>query len=327
MVRDFRDTVGPARGVNVSPRGFRHKYGIMDQIQYVDFSSRELQRELTPLRALEYLRAGNERFRTGKQLKRDLSRQVVATAVGQHPVAGVLSCIDSRSPAELLFDLGLGDVFSVRVAGNICTTEVLGSLEFACAVAGAKLVVVLGHTRCGAVNAAVKATCNPGLDVAPGCGHLAPIVEAIGRAVDSDTCRPFAVGTPERQQELTDAVARRNVALTVGRILDSSGVLRDMAMRNSRDFSCSMSRRVARLGPSRLRKRAFSCVLVTATSMVRSSRTVPAFTRSKRSMAPARMKSLASMVWRNFRRQCSICWALETSVALVRSGLPPIWSR
>jgi carbonic anhydrase/SulP family sulfate permease len=228
MVRDFRDTVGPARGVNVSTRGFRHKYGIMDQIQYVDFSSRELQRELTPLRALEYLRAGNERFRTGKQMKRDLSRQVVATAVGQHPVAVVLSCIDSRSPAELLFDLGLGDVFSVRVAGNICTTEVLGSMEFACAVAGAKLVVVLGHTRCGAVNAAVKATCNPGLDVAPGCGHLAPIVEAIGRAVDSDTCRPFAVGTPERQQELADAVARRNVALTVGRILDSSRVLREL---------------------------------------------------------------------------------------------------
>lgn len=228
MVREFRDTIGPARGVSVSTRGFRRKYGIDDQILFVDFSSRELQQELTPLRALDYLRAGNERFRTGKQLKRDLGRQVVATAVGQHPVAVVLSCIDSRSPAELLFDLGLGDVFSVRVAGNICTPEVLGSMEFACAVAGAKLVVVLGHTRCGAVNAAVKATCNPGLDVAPGCGHLAPIVEAIGRAVDHDTCRPYASGTPERQQEVADQVARRNVALTVGRVLDSSRVIREL---------------------------------------------------------------------------------------------------
>jgi carbonic anhydrase len=228
MVREYRDTIGPARGVNVSTRGFRRKYDIDDRIQYVDFSSRELQQELTPLRALEYLRTGNERFRTGKQLKRDLSRQVVATAVGQHPVAVVLSCIDSRSPAELLFDLGLGDVFSVRVAGNICTPEVLGSMEFACAVAGAKLVVVLGHTRCGAVNAAVKATCNPGLDVAPGCGHLAPIVEAIGRSVGQDTCRSYATGTPERQQDLADQVARRNVALTVGRVLDSSRVLRDL---------------------------------------------------------------------------------------------------
>jgi len=228
MVREFRDTIGPARGVTVSTRGFRPKYGIEDQIQFVDFSSRELQQDLTPLRALEYLRAGNERFRTGKQLKRDLGRQVVATAVGQHPVAVVLSCIDSRSPAELLFDLGLGDVFSVRVAGNICTPEVLGSMEFACAVAGAKLVVVLGHTRCGAVNAAVKAACNPGLDVAPGCGHLAPIVDAIGLAVDRDACRPYTTGTPERQQHVADEVARRNVALTVGRVLDSSRVLRDL---------------------------------------------------------------------------------------------------
>ena len=228
VVREYRDTIGPARGVNVSTRGFRKKYGIADQIQFVDFSSRELQQELTPLRALEYLRAGNERFRTGKQLKRDLSRQVVATAVGQHPVAVVLSCIDSRSPAELLFDLGLGDVFSVRVAGNICTPEVLGSMEFACAVAGAKLVVVLGHTRCGAVNAAVKATCHPGLDVAPGCSHLAPIVEAIARSVDHDTCRPYVTGSAERQQEVADQVARRNVALTVGRVLDSSRVLREL---------------------------------------------------------------------------------------------------
>jgi carbonic anhydrase/SulP family sulfate permease len=228
MVREFRDSVGPARGVHVSTRGFRKKYGIGDQIQFVDFSTRELQQELTPMRALEYLRAGNERFRTGRQLKRDLGRQMVATAVGQHPVAVVLSCIDSRSPAELLFDLGLGDVFSVRVAGNICTPEVLGSMEFACAVAGAKLVVVLGHTRCGAVNAAVKATCNPGLDVAPGCGHLAPIVEAIGRAVDDDACRPYADGTPDRQQEVADEVARRNVALTVGRVLDSSRVIREL---------------------------------------------------------------------------------------------------
>jgi carbonic anhydrase/SulP family sulfate permease len=214
--------------VHVSTRGFRTKYGIDDQIQFVDFSSRELQQELTPMRALDYLRAGNERFRTGRQLKRDLGRQMVATAVGQHPVAVVLSCIDSRSPAELLFDLGLGDVFSVRVAGNVCTPEVLGSMEFACAVAGAKLVVVLGHTRCGAVNAAVKATCNPGLDVAPGCTHLAPIVEAVGDAVEGDTCRVFASATPDRQQEVADQVARRNVALTVGRVLDRSRVLREL---------------------------------------------------------------------------------------------------
>ncbi|MBM4013313.1 MAG: sulfate transporter, partial [Planctomycetes bacterium] len=172
MIREYRDTIGPARGVQVSTRGFRVKYDIADRIQFVDFSSRELQQDLTPERVLEYLRAGNERFCTGKQLKRDLGRQVVAAAVGQYPIACVLSGIDSSLPAEMLFDLKVGDIFSVRVAGNIATTEVLGSLEFACAVAGAKLIVVLGHTRCRAVKAAVQATCEPGLDVAPGCSHF-----------------------------------------------------------------------------------------------------------------------------------------------------------
>ena len=228
MLREYRDVIGPARGVHVSTRGFRKKYSIADQIRYVDFSSRELQQDITPARAFDYLRVGNERFRTDKRLKRDFGRQVVATAVGQHPIAVVLSCIDSRSPAELLFDLGLGDIFSVRVAGNISTDEVLGSMEFACSVAGAKLVVVLGHTRCGAVNAAVQATCQPGLDVAPGCTHLAPIVEAIGRAVDLDTCGTLARATPEQRQTIADEVARRNVALTVGRILDSSRVIREL---------------------------------------------------------------------------------------------------
>jgi len=228
LIREYRDTIGPARGVEVSTRGFKPKYAIEDRIQFFDFSTRELQQDLTPAGALGFLREGNERFRTGKQLKRDLNRQMVATAVGQHPIAVVLSCIDSRSPAELLFDLGLGDVFSVRVAGNICTPEVLGSMEFACAVAGAKLVVVLGHTRCGAVNAAVKAACNPGLDVAPGCGHLVPIVEAISRAVDDETCRPWAHATATQQEAMADEVSRRNVALTVGRVLDTSRVIRDL---------------------------------------------------------------------------------------------------
>jgi len=100
------------------------------------------------------LQAGNQRFLSGEPIKRDHTRLIDATATGQFPIAAVLGCIDSRAPAELLFDLGLGDIFSARVAGNIATTELMGSLEFACAVAGAKLVVVLGHTSCGAVKGA-----------------------------------------------------------------------------------------------------------------------------------------------------------------------------
>ena len=236
-VREYRDSIAPARGVHVSTKGFRPKYQIADVINFVDFSSRELQQDLTPERVLDYLRAGNERFRTGSQLKRDLGRQMVATAVGQHPVAVVLSCIDSRSPAEILFDMGLGDIFSVRVAGNVATDEVLGSMEFACAVAGAKLVVVLGHTRCGAVNAAVQAACHPEVPVAPECVHLAPIMESIGKSVDAGSCRLVAdaaqEGLQSRFQEVADDVAAKNVARVVAEIRRRSGVL-DRLIREGR---------------------------------------------------------------------------------------------
>ena len=232
-VREYRDSIGPARGVEISTKGFRPKYAIEDSIRFVDYSSRELQQDLTPTQAFEYLRAGNERFRTGQQIKRDLGRQMVATAVGQHPIAVVLSCIDSRSPAELLFDMGLGDVFSVRVAGNVATNEVLGSMEFACAVAGAKLVVVLGHTRCGAVAAAVRATCRPEVPVAPDCVHLAPIMESIGRAVDPTSCRLPADAQADAWQALADDVSGRNVALVVAEIRRRSRVI-DRLVREGR---------------------------------------------------------------------------------------------
>ncbi len=113
----------------------------------MDYSTRELQRRAHARAGAADLKDGHERFRTGQRLTRDLGRQVDATAAGQHPLAVVLSCIDSRTPAELIFDLGLGDIFSVRIAGNVTSRKVLGSMEYACAVAGAKLILVMGHTR------------------------------------------------------------------------------------------------------------------------------------------------------------------------------------
>ena len=233
MIKEYRDSIGPARGVTVSTKGFRPKYRIADRIAFVDFSTHELQRDLTPAGAYEYLREGNERFRTGKRIKRDYGRQVIATAVGQHPIAVVLSCIDSRSPAELLFDLGLGDIFSVRVAGNIATDEVLGSMEFACAVAGAKLVVVLGHTRCGAVGAAVKAACEPGVAIAPECTHLAPILRSIGRVVADGSGGTTVADAVGGREQLSDEVTHRNVAQVVRDIRAASGVL-DRLVREGR---------------------------------------------------------------------------------------------
>lgn len=116
--------------------------------------TKETQSSLTPRMALEILKEGNDRFINNLKVKRDLLEQVNATRYGQWPFACILSCIDSRTSAELIFDQGLGDIFSVRIAGNIVNTDILGSMEFACKVAGSKLVLVLGHSKCGAVKGA-----------------------------------------------------------------------------------------------------------------------------------------------------------------------------
>jgi carbonic anhydrase/SulP family sulfate permease len=214
LIREFADDQAPARGVNVSLFGFRDRYALDDRIQYVDFTTRELQESMTPDRVLRILAEGNQRFASGNRLKRDLVRQVDATSAGQHPMAIVLSCIDSRAPAELLFDLGIGDIFSARIAGNIAKEKVLGSMEFACKVAGSKLIVVLGHTSCGAV----KATCDfvaNGVDPAAATGltNLPAITSVIAEAVRQET------RTAERRDgqnpDFVDRVARINVENTM----------------------------------------------------------------------------------------------------------------
>ncbi|SDY84067.1 carbonic anhydrase [Rhodonellum ikkaensis] len=115
---------------------------------------KEYQSSITPERALEILKEGNERFMNNLKANRDLLQQANQTRNGQWPFATILSCIDSRTSAELIFDQGLGDIFSIRIAGNIVNTDIIGSMEFACKLAGSKLLVVLGHTRCGAVKGA-----------------------------------------------------------------------------------------------------------------------------------------------------------------------------
>jgi carbonic anhydrase len=115
---------------------------------------RESQSQMTPRKALEFLKEGNDRFVSNLKANRDLLEQANATVEGQYPFATILSCIDSRTSAELIFDQGLGDIFSVRIAGNVVNTDILGSMEFACKLAGSKLIVVLGHSKCGAVKGA-----------------------------------------------------------------------------------------------------------------------------------------------------------------------------
>jgi carbonic anhydrase len=223
LLREFKERTGPARGVEVSLLGFRERYQFEDQTQYADYSTRELQATLTPMQVLEILKDGHERFRTGRRLTRDLGRQVNATAGGQHPLAVVLSCIDSRTPAELIFDLGMGDIFSVRIAGNVTSRKVLGSIEYGCAVAGAKLVLVMGHTRCGAVTAAVDLVeAGQTAAEATGCEHLDHVVREVQPSIDPAACRGAEGPTKEA---CVNAVARRNVARTVALLCDQSQTL------------------------------------------------------------------------------------------------------
>jgi carbonic anhydrase len=234
LIRDFKEQMAPARGVEVSLIGFRSKYHLEDQIQYVDHSTRELQDALTPQQALQILKEGHERFRTGRRLSRDLGRDLGATAAGQYPLAVVLSCIDSRTPAELIFDLGLGDIFSVRIAGNITSRKVLGSVEYGCSVAGAKLILVMGHTRCGAVTSAVDllGSARTAAD-ATGCQHLDHIVNSIQRSADPHECRDAVQRPGSEKAAFVDAVARRNVSRTVDTILEQSQTL-DRLVREGR---------------------------------------------------------------------------------------------
>jgi carbonic anhydrase/SulP family sulfate permease len=169
------------------------------------------------------LKDGHERFRSGHRLTRDLGRQVNATADGQHPIAVVLSCIDSRAPTELIFDLGVGDILSVRIAGNVTSRKVIASVEYSCAVAGAKLILVMGHTRCGAVTAAVDLiTSTKSAAEESGCQHLEHIIDDIQLSLDPQECRGLKQLSASAKQSFVDAAARRNVSHTVENILQQS---------------------------------------------------------------------------------------------------------
>ena len=179
--------------------------------------NKETQAQMTPRKALQFLQEGNNRFINNLKANRNLLEQVNETRDGQWPFATILSCIDSRTSAELIFDQGLGDVFSVRIAGNIVNTDILGSMEFACKVAGSKLIVVLGHSKCGAV----KGACDH-----VEMGNLTELLSKIQPAVYEEK-----VTTSERSSknsEFVENVAEINVKRSVKNIIERSFVLEQM---------------------------------------------------------------------------------------------------
>lgn len=179
--------------------------------------TKEMQAAITPAKALDLLIEGNKRFVNNLKINRNLLQQANETSDGQHPFAVILSCIDSRTSAELIFDQGLGDVFSIRIAGNIINEDILGSMEFGCKVAGAKMIVVLGHTKCGAV----KGACDH-----VEMGNLTALLSKIRPAVDEETST--RANRTANNSEFVEKVGIINVKRTVIAIMERSPILRDM---------------------------------------------------------------------------------------------------
>lgn len=179
--------------------------------------TKETQASVTPEKALEFLKEGNERFRASLQVDRDLLQQANATRDGQWPFAVVLSCIDSRTSSELIFDQGLGDIFSVRLAGAVVNEDVLGSIEFSCKVAGSKLVVVLGHTHCGAI----KGACDH-----VEFGNLGTLLNKIQPSIFFE--RSIADDRTSANPRFVAKVAAIQVRRSVDEVIERSRVLREM---------------------------------------------------------------------------------------------------
>jgi carbonic anhydrase len=176
--------------------------------------TKEKRDKLTPLQALKVLKEGNERFSNAIRVEHDYLNQIDETSNGQYPFATILSCIDSRTSAELIFDQGLGDIFSIRIAGNILNEDILGSMEFACKVAGAKLVVVLGHTNCGAITSACS-----NLQL----GHFTSLINKIKPAIEQETTT--TENRTDKNDEFVMNVTRNNVHHTVRQVRAQSPIL------------------------------------------------------------------------------------------------------
>jgi carbonic anhydrase len=181
--------------------------------------SKETQDSITPLRALEILKEGNQRFVNNLKTNRNLLQQANDTREGQWPFAVILSCIDSRTSAELIFDQGLGDVFSIRIAGNVVNTDIIGSIEFACKVAGSKLIVVMGHTSCGAV----KGACDH-IEL----GNLTELLSKIQPAVYQEKSIIDVSQRNSNNEEFVENVATLNVKRSVKTVIDRSYILEQM---------------------------------------------------------------------------------------------------
>ncbi|MGJ0485926.1 MAG: bifunctional SulP family inorganic anion transporter/carbonic anhydrase [Methylomicrobium sp.] len=228
IIQNFRSEA-QLKGIKLTIENLRG-YGTLPPLETARAQTYDSQQSLTPADVLSILKEGNERFVNNLKSNRNLLEQVNDTRKGQFPIAIILSCIDSRTSVELIFDQGLGDVFSARVAGNIVNDDILGSMEFACKLAGSKLIVVLGHSLCGAIKGACA---DVELD------HLTGLLQKIKPAVRAAR-EEFSVENPPEQAVLVQKVAEHNVQLTVEQIRKQSPLLDGMAKAGQIDIVGAM---------------------------------------------------------------------------------------
>ncbi len=184
--------------------------------------NKESQSRITPQEALTYLKEGNVRFVNNLLMDRNLLKQVNLTAFGQYPFATILSCMDSRTSAELIFDQGLGDIFSIRIAGNILNDDIVGSMEYCCGIANSKIIVVLGHTKCGAI---IGACNNQSL------GRLTGLLDKIKPAIGQELT--VADNRNGRNNDFIEKVAALNVHNTIDELRKQSSILRELEQNNT----------------------------------------------------------------------------------------------
>ncbi len=231
LIQEFQQETAQQRGIEVKLVGFKSHYmDAKDTILDIDISTAALQKRLTPQEVLTLLKAGNTRFMKNERLQRDIYRQLRVTAEdGQHPIAAVLGCMDSRAPTEMIFDVGIGDLFSLRIAGNIAGQKVLGSLEFACQAKGAKVIIVLGHTDCGAVTSACQLhLAGQSVQSLKAMPHIQYVLGPLNESVD---CVAKMMQPAQMTAAFIEQVTQMNVHNNIRYILQQSSVLCDLVER------------------------------------------------------------------------------------------------
>jgi carbonic anhydrase len=216
LIKEFEDKQAPDKKIALNLTGFKEKYDIHDRTDFISVTTYDVQSSLTPQGVLEILKQGNQRFIKDQRIYRCLPSDVKATAKNQHPIAAILGCIDSRVTVETIFDMGFGDIFTIRVAGNIINDDIIGSIEFACH-AGAKLIVVLGHTQCGAIRAACDGVNE---------GYLSQLLEKIAPSIAAATT--VKTLSHSENEEFLLEVTKRNISNSMQTLYQKSEIIRNL---------------------------------------------------------------------------------------------------